>query len=555
MHVTETAAARSRHGFVGQLFTGRLRWDLLAAFPTQDADDLGRGDAVIAELRAFLRGHVDPEQVEAGGALPGGYVDGLRAHRLLNLQPGPELGGRGLSFINVMRAIEAAMAWCLPAGYVLALHNGFGAGAVAPIIPPGPTLDYVRDRIAAGAVSGWADSEPTGAGNTHMATVAVPVPGGYRLTGEKIFIVNGSIADLLVVTATLGGDAARETRVFFVDTRASGFRVRLVQQLMGLRGLPIAALALDGVHVPAEAMLSTVEPHWRDTPLLEPISALARMYVIVAASLAVARRCVGWASEFIARRRVDGQPLAGYEAIRRLVADNAAEAFAIESVAHAALIGLDHGNLATRWFEQVAAKNLASRSCDRIVDRTMSLMSAEGYETAASKARRGAPAVPLERAVRDARAFRIAGGVDFLIDYYAERDGLLPLCEAAPAPPAGPVADPRLSRRNAAHLEAVAGEVDRLGGHGRALRSRHDLDELHRRQRTLILTGQIAHELFAMAATLARAAALGDAGQALADVYCTAARHRVAAAWLELAADADRDLDPSIAACLRSTTM
>jgi alkylation response protein AidB-like acyl-CoA dehydrogenase len=553
MEMSDTPAARSRHGFLGQLFAGRLRWDLLAAFPTQDPGDVQRGDAVIAELRAFLRAHVDPDEVEASGALPRGYADGLRAHHLLNLQPGPELGGRGLSFINVMRAIEAAMAWCLPAGYVLALQNGFGAGALVPAIPAGPTLDYVRTRLAAGAVSGWADSEPSGAGNTHMTTTAVPAPdGGYLVTGEKIFIVNGSIADLLVVTASLERGAGRETQVFFVDTRTPGFRVRMVHELMGLRGLPIAALTLDRVHVPAEAMLATAEPHWRDTPLLEPVSSLARMYVIVAASLAVARRCVQWSAEFIARRSVDGQPLAGYEEIRRLVADNAAEVFAMESVAHASLIGLDHRNLATRWFEQVAAKNLASRGCGRVVDRTMSLMSAEGYETAASKARRGAPPVPLERALRDARAFRIAGGVDFLVDYYAVRDGLLALDDPPPTAIASdPIADPRLSRRNAAHLAQAAAEVERLGLHCRELRRRHDLGELHRRQRTLILIGRIAHELFAISAALARAAALGDgASQALADVYGTRAHHRIAAWWLELAAEADRGLDPSVAACL-----
>src|SRR5262249_30642559 len=157
-------------------------------------------------------------------------------------------------------------------------------------------------------------------------------------------------------------------------------------ELMGLRGLPIATLDLDRVHVPQAAMLATPESHWRDAPLLEPISALARMYAIVSASLAVSRRCVEWAAEFVARHSVDGQPLDSSEAIRRAIAVNAAELFAIESVAHASLIGLDHGTLATRWFEQVAAKNLASLACGRIVDRAMSVMSAEGYETARSKA-------------------------------------------------------------------------------------------------------------------------------------------------------------------------
>lgn len=65
------------------------------------------------------------------------------------------------------------------------------------------------------------------------------------------------------------------------------------------------------------------------------------------------------------------------------------------------------------------------------------------------------------------------------------------------------------------------------------------------------LLGQIAHELFAMTAALARAASLADdTSQALAGVYCATARHRVRSWALELAAEPDPDLADSITACL-----
>jgi hypothetical protein len=49
----------------------------------------------------------------------------------------------------------------------------------------------------------------------------------------------------------------------------------------------------------------------------------------------------------------------------------------------------------------------------------MSLLAAEGAETAHSKTRRGAPALPVERLFRDARVLRITGGVDFTVDLWA----------------------------------------------------------------------------------------------------------------------------------------
>jgi alkylation response protein AidB-like acyl-CoA dehydrogenase len=69
--------------------------------------------------------------------------------------------------------------------------------------------------------------------------------------------------------------------------------------------------------------------------------------------------------------------------------------------------------------ELAAIKNVNSETCWRIVDRTTGLLAHEGYETATSKGRRGVEALPVERALRDGRGLRIAGGVDFNLDNLA----------------------------------------------------------------------------------------------------------------------------------------
>jgi alkylation response protein AidB-like acyl-CoA dehydrogenase len=549
-------AARSREGFVGQLFGGRFRWDLIQPFPEQSPEEQRIGDAIVLEMERFMKEHVDPAQVEREGRFPPGLLNSLRGAGYFKLQMDPAVGGRGLSSLNTFRAIEMAMSWCLPVGYTLSLHNGLGAGAVVNAIPPGPLREYVHGRIAQGAISGWADTEPTGAASRRMSTTATPTEDGkaYLLKGEKVYIGNGSIADLLIVTATVCEGGKEFISLFFVETASPGFRVRMEHQLMGLRGLPIAALGFDNVRVPREQMLRMAEGHWRDTPLLEPISALGRMYTIVAASLATAKHCLRWSREFVNRRRNNGRPLGDYDEIQRMVATTAAEVFALDSMAHWSLTGADGANLPLRWFEQVAAKNIASLTCARLADRTMSLLAAEGYETAVSKASRGAHTIPMERAVRDARAFRIAGGVDFLVDHKAAREGLLtlyyPSATALAAELEAPLAplpeEKHLSGRNLEHRQAVAQEVRRLGQKCLELSRRYpDVGVLHARERTLILLNQLANELFTMSVTLARAAALSSRGQQhvgeLADVYCTAARHRLADLWQQVNAEAEPD--------------
>jgi hypothetical protein len=271
---------------------------------------------------------------------------------------------------------------------------------------------------------------------------------------------------------------------------------------------------------------------------------------IVPASLAVARRCVEHGTELVGRRGGDGRLLRDHEELRRLAADNAAELFAIEAGAIAIATELEQSAISTRWLEEITAASLAVGGCARVAERAWALRAAASDQ----------PAGALERALRDAATLRHTGGLDVIAECSAVSEVLLALYDPGrPLPPATDplgerIADPRLSRRNAAHLDVIGAEVERLGHHCRELRYIHDAAELQRRERALTGVGRVARELFAMCAVLARAASASPAtratSQALADVYCAAARCRVRAAALELIGEPDPGLSHSVAACL-----
>src|SRR4029077_13203987 len=127
--------------------------------------------------------------------------------------------------------------------------------------------------------------------------------------------------------------------------------------------------------------------------------------------------------------------------------------------------------------EQSAAKNITSVACWRVVDRTVSLLAAGGLETARSTAARGAQPLPVERALRDARALRIAGGVDFLLDKYFGDTVVLSRVRTAddqPGPEQGP-ADAgfaALTPRNCDHLRFLDTEIRDFPGKCRGLLDR-----------------------------------------------------------------------------------
>lgn len=549
-----TSTTASPASVVTELSRGRLRWDLLRDFPREDPVGAARGDDAIRHLDELLARTVDPDAVERDRALPAAYLDALRASGYLRLQLDPAQHGLGLADFATFRVCAAAMQHSTAAGFVLATHNGIGLPALLPALPAGPVRDLVVRRLADGALSGWADTEPIGASNDLPRTVAEPCgDGGYQLTGDKVFISNGTIADELIVSAVVSAvvPGAPGACLFLVSTRSPGFRVRAAQEVIGLKGLPLGALHLDRVFVtPDRVLVGPGGPgaHWRGPGLFEPISSRGRTYLVSGAALAIARRAVAYQRDFIARRSVDGRALGSLPAIRDLFAGSLADVFAIEAVVAWCLIGGD-ADLAARHRDRLAAKNITTLACWRVVEATMSLCAAEGAETWASKRGRGAPPLPIEQLLRDARVLRITGGVDFAVDLWAGQALFTRDAQAERGAIAGAdltdadlatLRDARLTPRNAQHLQKLAVHTRRFA-RTCAQRYRHtpDLPALLEPQARVIAAGRIARELFTMAVVLGRASltAQGHLDQRLASVYCDSAMARLPALWPALIDD------------------
>jgi alkylation response protein AidB-like acyl-CoA dehydrogenase len=540
------------------LYRGQVPWDLVASFPQHEPAARRRGDDALARLRQLLTARVDPAEVDESGRLPEGLLDELgdRGFHALMLPRG--LGGLDLSLYDAFRVIELAASWSMPVAFSLAISNGFGSGSYLPALPDGPLKDMISARVRAGIVSAGADAEMIGTANRHRTTRAVPTDDGtaYLLTGEKVYIGNGPVADLMDVSATLQGeDGEEQVRLFFVDSRSRGFHVSAHHEFMGLRGAAISALRLEGVRVPAEHLMNDSSDGWRmrpeartePAPDLAALATLGRTLVIAPTSLAIAKMCLAWQRDFVRRRFVDGRNLGDYDEIQRVVATTAADVFTIDSVAAWGLLAL---NRADTLPDLTAAKNLTSLTCWRVVDTTLSLLGAEGYETVRSKARRGVAPLPVERAFRDARALRVAGGVDFMVDKWSAESSLASWYYAGqPRHPGGATPDPlrladsRLSPRCSGHLSFLTEQTRALADTCARLTRDTPQGELFERQRTIRVIGQIGTELLSMTVVLGRAAALAGSEQAaaldLADISCSASRFRLAGLWPQLGDDND----------------
>ena len=525
-------------GFLDELYQGRVRWDLLRPFPTQDTADRLIGDRAVAAITTLLRDRVDPTWIDETARFPDGLTDALQDGGFYRLLLDPALGGLALSPLNALRVVSTAASWSPAVAWSLAIANGFGSGSYLPIVEEGPLRDLIITKVRDGIVSGSADTETNGAANHRRHTTATPVEDGaaYLINGEKVFTGNGPLAELMDVSATVTTDGVEQIRLFFVDTGTPGFSVVSHNEFMGLKGASIGVLKFDNVRVPAERLLPASADEWRYAPEIARLATLARTLIISSPSLAIAKLCLVWSREFVNRRIMDGKPLGEYEEIQRTVAQTAADVFLIESVIEWGLLAQDRTDTQP---DLTSAKNLTSVTCWRAVDRTMALLGGEGFETARSKAKRGTTPLPVERFLRDARGLRIAGGVDFLLDFWTAEGGLAAFYPSAPdVDPAEPVDDEHLSPRCRDHLRFLTAQAEAFGDLCRRLTGEHTQEDLLRHEHAVILVGQIGNALLGMAIVLARAAHLAEHGDPsaldLADIACVDARQRLVALWPQL---------------------
>ncbi|HEY6934432.1 MAG TPA: acyl-CoA dehydrogenase family protein [Marmoricola sp.] len=203
----------------------------------------------------------------------------------------------------------------------------------------------------------------------------------WIIDGSKIFITNGTWADVAVVFARTGDAGPRGVSAFLVPTDTPGFQRTEIKGKLGLRGQATAALTFEGVRVPASAMVGEEGQGFRIA-----MQSLDKGRVSVAAGCTgIVQACLEAVVGYTRERTQFGRPIAAYQLVQEMVADISVDAD--------------------------AARLLTWRAAD-LIDR------GEPFGTAASKAKLFAS----EAAVRAANlAIQAFGGYGYVDEYPAQK--------------------------------------------------------------------------------------------------------------------------------------
>jgi len=176
-------------------------------------------------------------------------------------------------------------------------------------------------KLASGEIIGcFGLTEPDfGSDAGGMKTRAEKIPGGYKLTGNKLWITNAPLADVFVIWAKSEAHN-NEIRGFILERGQKGLTTGKIEGKLSLRASVTGEVSMNGVEVKEDALLPNV------SGLRGPFGCLTRARLGISwGAMGAAEACYQIARNYVLDRKQFGRPLAANQLIQKKLADMATE--------------------------------------------------------------------------------------------------------------------------------------------------------------------------------------------------------------------------------------
>ena len=253
---------------------------------------------------------------------------------ILGITIDEKYGGLGGDVLMQTLAIEEMSRICPALGMTYGAHSNLCAHNIHRNASEGLKEKYLPPMIRGEKIGAMALTEPN-AGSDAMSirTRAVRKGDTFLLTGSKIFITNGPVADTLLVYAkTAPEQGAKGISAFIVEKDFPGFFVSRKLKKCGMRGSPTAELVFEDCEVPAANLVGQ-----ENNGVHVMTSGLdVERIVLAGGSIGMAAQALEYSIRYSVEREQFGRPIAKFQMIRRKPADMYARTEAAPSVVYRA---------------------------------------------------------------------------------------------------------------------------------------------------------------------------------------------------------------------------
>jgi alkylation response protein AidB-like acyl-CoA dehydrogenase len=317
---------------------------------------------------------------------------------ILGLAYPEEYGGSSAGYRSYILALEEIARVCASTAITLLAHSSLCTYPIFAFGNEAQKRKFVQQNVKGEKIGAFALTEPNaGSDAAGIETLAKRVKGGYTLSGTKMFITNGSIADTFVVAATLDRTKrAHGITLFIVEKtpQTKGFIVAKKEDKLGLRASDTCELVFEELFVPEENRLGEECEGFKILMNTLDVGRIA----ISAISLGIAEGAFLRALDYSKERRQFEKPISSFQAIEFMLADMSIEIEAARALIARALELKEDGKPFTK--ESAIAKVFSSEMAMRVTKNAIQIHGGYGYMDE----------YEVERFYRDAKLYEIGEG-------------------------------------------------------------------------------------------------------------------------------------------------
>ncbi|RLA99801.1 MAG: acyl-CoA dehydrogenase [Deltaproteobacteria bacterium] len=333
--------------------------------------------------------------IDATGEFPRHLMKKYGDMGLLGMTLSTEYGGGGRPAIDAILAIEELAKFSpIIAGPVF--ESNVGPVKVIDLFGTEEQKNSIIPGVCKGEYSVSVCMTEPGAGSdlTALSTNVREDGDHYILNGRKAFITGGGEASHYLVYVRFGDiPGYKGIGAIIVEEGMPGFSFGKQEEYMGLRGMPSCDLIFEDVHIPKENVV--VKPgDFKNLMLTFDIERCGN----AAMCLGVAGGALEEAKAYAQERQAFGRPICEFQAIQFMIVDMAMNLDAARLLVYRAATGAGQG--LPSIYESAIAKCFANEMVMDVTNRAMEVFGGYGYSKE----------FPVERMLRDGRAWRTAGG-------------------------------------------------------------------------------------------------------------------------------------------------
>lgn len=348
-----------------------------------------------AQVRRFVAERIAPHHLEweREGCVPRDIWREAGAIGMLCCTADEQWGGAGADYLYTVVALEE-MAYAHAPGPGFGIHSEMATPYVSNFGSAAQKQRWLPRLVQGDAIAAVAMTEPAAGSDLRgIRTRATRSAAGWRLSGQKVFISNGQLADLFVVAARTDDDS-KGLSIFLVDAALPGVQRGRRLEKMGQHAQDTSEIFFDGVELAEGDLLATEGAGMKCLAHGLARERLTICIICQARAEAVFRDTVAYVSE----RQAFGQPVAQFQNTRFQLAAVKADLMAGRALVDRLIGAYREGTLDETT--AAAAKLWVTEMLGRTADACLQLHGGWGYMSEYN----------VSRAYADARVERIAGG-------------------------------------------------------------------------------------------------------------------------------------------------